>query len=56
MSPGQLDAEIHGLRDGDGKMWTRLPGETEQELINRASREVARESSGFSRLIGETDA
>ena len=50
VSPGHLDAEIHRLRDDDGKLWTRQPGETEQELINRASLEVKRTPWGIAGL------
>lgn len=53
VSPGHLDAEIHRLRDDDGKLWTRLPGETEQELIDRASLEAKRSPWGVARLIGD---
>ena len=51
--PGHLDAEITRLRDDDGKLWTRLPGETEQELIDRASLEAKRSPWGVARLIGD---
>ena len=37
-SPGQLDAEVYGLRSVDGNFWARLPGETKQGLIDRASK------------------
>ena len=53
VSPGRLNAEIHRLRDDDGKLWTRLPGETEQELIDRASLEAKRSPWGVARLIGD---
>lgn len=53
VSPGHLDAEIYRLRDDDGKLWTRLPGETEQELIDRASLEAKRSPWGVARLIGD---
>lgn len=51
VSPGHLDAEIHRLRDDDGKLWTRQPGESEQELIDRASKEVQRNPWGVASLI-----
>lgn len=51
VSPGQLDAEIYRLRADDGELWTRHPGETEQDLIDRASLEVKRNPWGFARLI-----
>ena len=51
--PGHLDAEIHRLRDDDGKEWTRQPGETEQELIDRASLEVKRTPWGIASLTAD---
>ena len=53
VSPGHLDAEIHRLRDDDGKLWTRQPGETEQALIDRASLEVKRTPWGIASLTGD---
>lgn len=53
VSAGRLNAEIHRLRDDDGKLWTRLPGETEQELIDRASLEAKRSPWGVARLISD---
>lgn len=50
VSPGRLDAEIHRLTDDDGKCWDRQPGESEQGLIDRASREVKRNEWGFAGL------
>jgi len=52
VAPGHLDAEIHGLRADDGQQWTRLPGESEQGLIDRATREVERNQWGVAQLIG----
>ena len=52
VSPGQPDGEIHSLRDGDGKLWTRLPGETEQEQIDRATLAVRRNEWGAALLFG----
>ena len=51
VSPGYLNAEIHRLRDDDGKLWTRQPRETEQELIDRATLEVKRTVWGIASLI-----
>lgn len=48
--PGHIDAEIHRLRDEDGSLWMRLPGETEQDLIDRATREVKRNPRGIASL------
>jgi hypothetical protein len=50
VSPGGSDGEIHRLRDDDGKIWTRQPSETEQELIDRASLEVKRTPWGVASL------
>lgn len=51
VSPGQLDAEIYALRGDDGNFWAGQLGETEQELIDRASIEVKRSPWGVARLI-----
>ncbi len=48
---GQLIGEVCRLRGDDGEMWARLPGETERELINRATLEVKRSPWGVARLI-----
>lgn len=53
VSPGRLDAEIYRLRDDDGKLWTRRPGETEQALIDRASLEVKRTPWGIASLTAD---
>lgn len=53
VSPGHLDAEIHRLRDDDGKLWTRQPGETEQALIDRATLEVKRTPWGIASLTAD---
>ena len=53
VSPERRNAEIHRLRDDDGNLWTRQPGETEQELIDRASLEAKRSPCGVARLIGD---
>ena len=53
VSSGHLNAEIHRLRDDDDKLWTRKPGETEQELIDRASRETKRNPWGVACLTSD---
>ena len=53
VSPGEVDAEIQGLSAIDGQHWTRHPGETERELIDRASREVKRTPWGFACLTAQ---
>ena len=50
VNAANLDAEIHRLRDDEGKTWTRQLGETEQELIDRATREVSRNAWGVASL------
>ena len=46
VSPGHLDDEIFCLCDDDGNQWTRQPNETEQELKDRATKEVKRNAWG----------
>ena len=53
VSPGHLDAEITRLRDDDGQLWTRQTGESEQELIDRASLEVKRSPWAIASLIAD---
>ena len=53
VDPGRLDAEFHSLRADDGELWTRLPGETEQDLTDRASGEVRRNRMGIAILTTE---
>jgi len=48
---GQLIGEVCRLRGDDKEMWARLPGETERELIDRATLEVKRSPRGVARLI-----
>ena len=50
---GHLDAEIYRLRDDDDGVWTRQPGETEQELIDRATLEVKRNPWGVASLTAD---
>lgn len=52
-SPGDLNPAIVGLRADDGETWERQPGETEQELIGRATREVKRGPLGVASLTAE---
>ena len=53
VSPGHLDAEMHRLRDDDGKLWTRQTGESEQRLMDRASLEVKRSPWGVASLTAD---
>jgi hypothetical protein len=52
MTPGNLEVEIQGLRGSKGcQQWKRQTGETEQEFIDRASREVTRNGPGCALLM-----
>jgi hypothetical protein len=51
--PGNLDGEVNRLRDDDGNQWTRQTGESEQELIDRASLEVKRSPWGAASLTAD---
>lgn len=53
VSVGQLDAEIYRLKDDEGKLWTRQAGETEQELLDRATLEVKRNPWGIASLTAD---
>ena len=46
VSPGQPMHELRGLQDNKGNEWLRLPGETEQTLIDRASLQAWRNPWG----------
>ena len=50
VSADHVEAEIQRLSANDGQHWTRHPGETERELIDRASSEVKRTLQGFACL------
>jgi len=54
IAPGRLDAEIDFIEDGEGREWTRQPGEAEAAFIDRAASEAAGNSWGVKRLIGRT--
>lgn len=49
--PGDLDAEARTARGIDGGEWTRQPGETEDDMIDRALREIPRKPGGVAKLI-----
>ncbi len=51
VTPGEQDAEAQTARGIDGGEWTRLPGESEDDLIDRALREIPRQPGGVARLI-----
>jgi hypothetical protein len=50
VAPGRPGEQIRGLRDDQGKPWTRQPGESEEALIDRATREVKRNDLGVAVL------
>lgn len=52
--PGHLGAEIDHIRDGDGREWTRQPGETEAAFADRATSETRPNKRGIKGLIGST--
>jgi len=52
MAPGELKEEIQALHDWkNGQRWGRQHGETERDLIDRASREVTRKDAGCCALL-----
>ena len=52
ITPGNLELEMQEMHDSKGsQQWKRQPGETEQELIDRATREVTRNGQGCALLI-----
>ena len=51
--PEHLDDEICRLHDDEGGLWLRRPGETEKELIDRATLEVKRNSYGVACLTAD---
>ena len=55
VAPGHLNAEIDGLRTNEGQRWERLPGESEQALVDRATREVERSQWGNAMLLSTVD-
>ena len=55
VSPGNVDGELCSLRDDVGTLWTRQSDESEQELIDRATREVKRNLQGFGCLSGRAE-
>ena len=56
IKPGHLDAEIQALHTEEGQSWQRLEGETQQELIDRATHEVKRTAWGVAALFEGTHA
>jgi len=54
VSPGQPPTELQALRDSKGTEWKRAPEESEQGLIDRASRECVRNAIGLALLCGSS--
>jgi hypothetical protein len=52
--PEHPDVEIQYLEGEGGERWDRRPGETEQALIGRASKEAKRNEWGVARLLANT--
>ncbi len=53
VKPGHLDAEIQEMYTQEGQSWQRVEGETQQELIDRATREVTRSTCGVASLFAD---
>jgi hypothetical protein len=51
VSPGNLQPDYNHIRAADGTEWERLPGESEQDFIDRATRLVNRNEYGNAQLI-----
>ena len=51
VTPGELVAEAQTARGIDGGERTRLPGESEDDLIDRALRQIPRKPGGVAKLI-----
>lgn len=56
LDPGHLDAEMVYATADSGETWTRQPGETEEQFLQRAENEVTRDARGFARLIADSKA
>ena len=55
LSPDNRGAEIQTLKDSQSdQQWTRQPGETEQALIDRATKEVQRDGA-FCKMLMQVD-
>ena len=55
IAAGDPGAEIDGLRTNEGRQWARMPGESEQGLIDRATREVGRNQLGAALLLSRVE-
>ena len=56
MTRENLKEEIQELHDSKGsRQWTRQPGETEQEFIDRADFEVRRDGPGCALLMAGSE-
>jgi hypothetical protein len=50
VAPGKLQDEMNGMRYTKGTVWRREPGESEQDLIDRASIHAWRNSRGVANM------
>ena len=53
VSPRNLHPAFNHIRSDDGEIWTRQPGESEQDFTDRATREVKRNQWGSAGLIAD---
>lgn len=55
LSPDNRGAEIQTLKDSQSdQQWMRQPGESEQEIIDRATKEVQRDGA-FCKMLMQVD-
>lgn len=53
ISPGNLNPPTNSIHGPDGQLWERQPGESEEELIERAKREAKRNQWGVAVLTAD---
>jgi len=53
--PGHVHAEVQRISDDEGLLWERMPGETEQALIDRATLATKPNAWGVRSLTADTD-
>jgi hypothetical protein len=56
VTAGHLDDEVVRISDYKNRFWMRMPGESEQELIDRATREMPRNANGIDILYAHGSA
>lgn len=54
VAPGHVGDEIDHIEDRNGKSWSRQPGETEDDFIDRAKSECSPNPKGIPMLTGKT--